>query len=85
MVATLPRARMHGRLYTSFYSFAHLSCSLAVRQRGCLSPVLMQARMVHAFSNVLAMVRSEGCTPVDLLPSTLAGQCSSCGAVAALR
>ena len=45
----------------------------------------LQARMVHAFGNVLAVVRSEGCTPVDLLPSTLAGQCSSCGAVAALR
>lgn len=48
----------------------------------CHSPMLVQLvpRMVHDRSNVLAVIRAEGCTPMDLLPSMLAGQCGRyCG------
>ena len=46
----------------------------------CLTP-----RLVHAHSNVLASLRSLGCSPLDLLPSLMAAQCSNCSAAASLR
>lgn len=37
--------------------------------------VQLVPKVVHERSNLLAVVRAEGCAPVDLLPSMLAGQC----------
>lgn len=45
----------------------------------------LQPRLVHAHSNVLASIRSQGCSPLDLLPSLMAAQCSNCSAAASLR
>ncbi|EFN58817.1 hypothetical protein CHLNCDRAFT_140631 [Chlorella variabilis] len=42
-------------------------------------------KLLHERSNVLAHVRCRGCTPADLLPSMLAGQCGSCASSAAFR
>ena len=42
-------------------------------------------RLVHAHSNVLASLRATGCSPLDLLPSLMAAQCSNCSAAASLR
>ncbi|DBB01761.1 hypothetical protein WJX77_006408 [Trebouxia sp. C0004] len=42
-------------------------------------------RLVHAHSNVLATLCSLGCSPLDLLPSLMAAQCSNCSAAASLR
>lgn len=45
----------------------------------------LQPRLVHAHSNVLASIRSQGCSPLDLLPSLMAAQCSNCSSAASLR
>lgn len=42
-------------------------------------------RLVHAHSNVLASLRAQGCSPLDVLPSLMAAQCSNCSAAASLR
>ena len=47
--------------------------------------VSLQPRLVHAHSNVLASLRSHGCSPLDLLPSLMAAQCGGCSAAASLR
>ena len=46
----------------------------------CLKP-----RLVHAHSNVLASIKTEGCHPLDLLPSLMGAQCGNCSAAASLR
>ncbi|GAB4820690.1 hypothetical protein N2152v2_007736 [Parachlorella kessleri] len=53
----------------------------------CHNPWVVQLlpKLVHERSNVLAVVRAEGCVPRDLLPSMLAGQCARCAAAAAFR
>lgn len=47
--------------------------------------VTVSPRIVHDCSNILAVVRPDGCTPIDMLPSMLAAQCSSCSNMAAFR
>lgn len=42
-------------------------------------------KLLHERSNTLAHIRAEGCAPLDLLPSWLAGQCSRCSSSAAFR
>ncbi|PRW56290.1 CHY zinc finger [Chlorella sorokiniana] len=42
-------------------------------------------KLLHERSNTLAHIRAEGCAPLDLLPSWLAGQCSRCASSAAFR
>ena len=44
-------------------------------------------RIVTEVSNLLALLRAEGCMPVDLLPGgcLLGAQCAICSAPAALR
>lgn len=42
-------------------------------------------RIAHGNSEVLAVLRAEGCTPTDLLPSILAAQCTGCDNLAAFR
>lgn len=42
-------------------------------------------KLLHERSNTLAHIRAEGCAPVDLLPSWLAGQCGRCSSSAAFR
>jgi hypothetical protein len=61
--------------------------SAAAECATCHSPwaVEVAPKLVHDFNSVLAHVRAEGCTPLDLLPSMLAGQCSHCAASAAFR
>lgn len=45
----------------------------------------LTSRLVHDHSNVLASLRAHGCSPLDLLPSLMAAQCSNCSAAASLR
>lgn len=47
--------------------------------------VTVAPRIVHDGSNVLAVLRPDGCVPRDMLPSMLAAQCSSCSNMAAFR
>jgi len=47
--------------------------------------VTVAPRIVHDCSNVLAVLRPDGCVPQDMLPSMLAAQCSSCSNMAAFR
>ena len=42
-------------------------------------------KLVHERSNTLTHLRPQGCNPVDLLPSLLAGQCGRCAAAASFR
>ena len=45
----------------------------------------MLPSIVHESNNSLATLRAEGCTPVDMLPSMVEGQCSQCYHVGAFR
>ena len=45
----------------------------------------LKPRLVHAHSNVLASIKTEGCHPLDLLPSLMGAQCGNCSAAASLR
>ena len=47
--------------------------------------VQVAPKLVHERSNVLSLLRSTGCAPIDLLPSMLAGQCGRCASSAAFR
>ncbi|GFR52877.1 hypothetical protein Agub_g15508 [Astrephomene gubernaculifera] len=47
--------------------------------------LLMRPHYVHAGANCLCVVKPQGCRPLDLLPSLLAGQCAECSAVMSLR
>lgn len=47
--------------------------------------VELAPKLVHDRSNTLAHLRAEGCLPMDVLPSMLAGQCSQCSSSAAFR
>ncbi|KAL4442998.1 hypothetical protein ABPG77_008489 [Micractinium sp. CCAP 211/92] len=53
----------------------------------CHAPwaVELAPKLVHERSNVLAHLRADGCAPLDMLPSMLAGQCSQCASSAAFR
>ncbi|GLC36785.1 hypothetical protein PLESTB_000783200 [Pleodorina starrii] len=53
----------------------------------CTAPwsLVMRPHFVHATSNSLCVIKPEGCRPVDLLPSLMAGQCGECSAVMSLR
>ena len=42
-------------------------------------------RLIHEASNILAIIESEDCTPSDLLPSLMAGQCSKCNSSISFR
>ncbi|KAL4457732.1 hypothetical protein ABPG75_012597 [Micractinium tetrahymenae] len=47
--------------------------------------VELAPKLVHERSNMLAQLRAEGCSPLDMLPSMLAGQCGQCASSAAFR
>jgi hypothetical protein len=47
--------------------------------------VTLAPRIVHDGSNILAVLRPNGCVPMDMLPSILEAQCSSCSNMAAFR
>ncbi|KXZ44807.1 hypothetical protein GPECTOR_62g922 [Gonium pectorale] len=53
----------------------------------CTAPwcLTMRPHFLHATSNSLCVVKPQGCRPMDLLPSMMAGQCSECNAVMSLR
>lgn len=45
----------------------------------------LRPRFVHDTSNVLGSIRTDGCSPLDLLRSMYAAQCSDCSCVATMR
>lgn len=57
------------------------SCSTCRQELG----VLLRPRFVHEGSNVLAGLKTVGCSPLDLLPSVYGATCADCDAVGALR
>jgi hypothetical protein len=57
------------------------SCNTCRQELG----VLLRPRFVHEGSNVLAGLKTVGCSPLDLLPSVYGATCADCDAVGALR
>ena len=91
------RCRAPGELTFASAAVALPADATAASRRGTLAAaaecgkchaemrVDLAPKLAHGYSNTLAHVRAEGCTPVDLLPSMLAGQCPQCSGSAAFR
>ena len=45
----------------------------------------LRPQLMHSASNMLCELVSEGCSPIDLLPAMLGGQCGNCSAAVTFR
>ena len=53
---------------------------------GSTSEVSLDPRIIHASSNILAVIHCSGCVPIDLLPTAnVEVQCSSCSSSASMK